>query len=460
MWSQAEKVDSEANQTILGDGDDWNYQVLSINLLRGYGFADQQYSSWESYRLSQPIPGYPFWSDYSFYRAPGFPLMLSAAYAIFGEQTLTARHLLFLLAWCIPLLLPFIGSNAAGWPGAIAGGVAGVIYRKVGNDVDGILEGRLLPEVAATFWMVLFALLFTQFERKNRSIYLWLSAIALSGLIYTRSYFLIVLPVFYLYLQLHRRNLKNTVTFAFISILPILIWCAYASLTASQFIVFTTQGQYDFPRFNNMDVITGFGPNHMNQGAWQPGFSYLDNGSITITNQNAPGPGENGWVKGLEFWAANLSKLPLLFYLKLRAGLWYNDGRLYILGIGFVLMGIRFRTKNSNPLLPGVPAQTGYILQTALILLLAIVGNSISFKYILTIWLLIPIIGLVLPNKTSYDSVIQPTNWFVVFLMAYLLVVLLYGGNPRFHNALDPLILVASLSGLFLIPYRSIRANI
>lgn len=461
MWELAKTVDSNAHGTVPGNWDDWNYQVLAINLLRGNGFADRQFSSWESYHLSNSVSGYPFWDDYSFYRAPGFPLILSASYTLFGDQTLTARRLLFIMAWITTLLLLLIGGNVADWTGVIAGGIAGQLYLKSSNEivgVEGILNGRLVSEVAATFWMILFAYLFTQFLRKNRSIYFYLSAVSLVALIFTRAYFLMVLPLFCIYLYFNRCNLKRIAIFAGITILPVVIWSSYASLTAKQLVILTTQGQYDFPRFNNQDVITGFGPERINQGGWQPGFSYNEKGEIIVTNQYSPKRGENGWIKGLKFWTANPKKLPKLFYVKMRAGLWYYDGRLYLIGIGFLLMSIGIR--KGKPLLQGLTPQTTLALQISLVTLLSIAGNLLGFGQILAIWLAIALIGLVFPFGNADTIDFQRPTWFLVFLAAYLVVVLMYGGNPRFHSALDPFVIFISLSGLLLLLYRLIKTNI
>lgn len=462
IWEMAERVDSTANRTVPGNWDDWHYQVLAINVLRGHGFSDQLYSSWETYHLSNPMSGGPlsgYQDYYSFYRAPGFPLVLSASYALFGDQTLTARRLMLLMAWITAMLLSLIGSNIVGWLGAIAGGLTGHIYLKNAAEIvggEGIHNGRLLSEPVTTFWMILFACLFSEYLKKKQPPYLYFAALCFTGLIYTRAYFLMTLPLFFIYLYFSSRNLKQVVIFAFITLLPIIAWSLYATSTAKKLVIFTTQGQYDFPRFNNKDVITGFGPERMNQGAWQPGFSYNENGDVIITNQNSPKPGENGWIKGLKFWAENPKKLPKLFYVKMRAGLWYTEGRLYLVGIGFLLMGIGFR-RSKKTSSQGLSSVVTLTLQLALITLLSIVANTLPFTQVLSIWLAIFLISLVYPYGDVCPPGIQLPNWFLIILSSYLIVVILYGGNPRFHNALDPFILLISLAGLFLILYRLIK---
>ena len=100
----------------------------------------------------------------------------------------------------------------AGWLGIIAGGVTSYYYLNFGGgitSVEGIYSGRLLSEPIAAFRVVLFAFMYTLYQKKEDAICLNLAAIiSLVALIYTRTYFLILSSQF-LYLSFYyRRNFK------------------------------------------------------------------------------------------------------------------------------------------------------------------------------------------------------------------------------------------------------------
>jgi hypothetical protein len=253
MLKRIEMVDQQASRTVYGGWDDWNYQVLAINLLMGHGFADNYFQPWYSYHLSKPVPAVTDKENFSFYRAPGFPLLLSVVYAFFGDQTLIARQMLAILTWSTALLLILIGYGLAGWLGAIAGGLTSLHYLNFGGGITGvesIFAGRLISEPVATFWLALFFFLFMLYQKNKSNIFLYAASVSLVGAIFTRAYFLIVIPMFFIYLYHNHCNRKELFLFVTITIIPIIAWSSYASITRKEPILFTTQGKLDFPRFN------------------------------------------------------------------------------------------------------------------------------------------------------------------------------------------------------------------
>ena len=159
MLKRIEMVDQQANRTVYGGWDDWNYQVLALNLLMGHGFADNYFQPWYSYHLSKPVPAVTDEENFSFYRAPGFPLLLSVVYAFIGDQTLIARQMLAILTWSTALLLILIAYGPRCLLRLIAGGLTSLHYLNFGGGITGvevIYAGRLISEPVATFWLALF----------------------------------------------------------------------------------------------------------------------------------------------------------------------------------------------------------------------------------------------------------------------------------------------------------------
>jgi hypothetical protein len=460
LLNKAPLIDQEANQTIISDFDDWSFQVLAINLAQGHGFSDHIFGPWQDYHLSKFHPSLSLSGQYSFYRAPGFPLMLAGVYKVFGDQTITAWYFLLVIAWGTAFLLPLIGYNLAGWIGTLARGLTGMFYLLSGSEVaslEGIYYHRLLSEPAATFWLVLFAFLFTTYLKRKSSFFLYLAAVALVGVIYIRAYYLIVLPLFLAYLYFSRMDRKKLAFFALITFLPLVAWSVYASCTAHQFIIFSTQGEQDFSRFNNMDVLTGFGPNHYGKGEWQPGFAFNEKGEIIITNSNLPRPGENGYIKGLQFWVGNLKLVPALFYAKMKAGLWYPEGGFFLGVIGYLLTMIGFRKAGCRRIFSGFSPREILLIQVGLVMILTIAGNHLHFAVVLAIWSILLWISLLAPVGDAFPLQLQMPFWFLTFLVGFVGLVLLYGGNPRFHYALDPILILAGLIGSLTLLYELLK---
>jgi hypothetical protein len=182
---------------------------------------------------------------------------------------------------------------------------------------------------------------------------------------------------------------------------------------------------------------------------------------LTITNYNAPQSGENGWIKGFKFWLENPKKIPVLFYVKLRAGMWYQENNIYLIGIGLLLLAIGFRSPSRMSLShENIPTQWILFFQLGLIFILLITGGNLPFYIIALIIAIIALIGILLPYGNVYQPHFYTPDWFLIFIIAYILITLIFGGNPRFHYPLDPLIMLIGLAGLLIILYEIINGKI
>lgn len=444
--------------------DDTDYQVLAVNLLHGYGFTEtlrlpiEEYKTIRDESLFNPDYIFPF------YRAPGFVILLVGLYTITGVSPLATRLMIGVLIWLTAVLLAWIGDRLAGWVGSLAGGMAGYFLLKLSllmKGPEGFLSGRTLSEPLTAFLVTLFALLCIFYLQKKRPGFLYLACLTLTAVILTRANFLAALPIFLIWVFFETRQWKPVLVAAVLLFMPILAWSGYASYVHQSPVLLTTQGSEDFPRFNNLDVITGFGPEKLNQGGWQPGFARAADGELFITNRNAPQPGENGWVKGLQFWFSNPEKLPALFYTKLRAGLWFDEGVIYSLGIAFFLVALGLRIPHqSNRFLPSLDSNQILVLQIGLCSLLLWVAGSKSFWNVLLIWGLIGVIALLRPYGDAPPPLKAGLTWFIPLFAAHLVSTLLFGGDERFHFPIDPLVLLFGYTGGLLTAYTLVKRDL
>ena len=309
VWT-ARHFDKLSDQKI-ARWDDSDYQALAINLLHGYGYTETLQMPIEAYQTQRDEARFESKNVYSFYRAPGFAFLLAGIYAITGESTLAARLMIGSLIWLTAVLILWIGDRLAGWVGSLAAGLAGYYLLNVSLLVRGpesFYTGRVLSEPLTAFLVALFASFSVLYLQKRRLAFLYLACLTLAGVVLTRANFLTALPLYLVVVYFYTRQWKPILIAAIILFLPVIAWSAYASVTRHSFVLLTTQGSLDFPRFNNQDVITGFGPDRINQGGWQPGFIQGADGELIVTNANAARAGENGWIKGLQFWISNPKK--------------------------------------------------------------------------------------------------------------------------------------------------------
>ena len=103
MSEKIEAVNPQVSGTVFRDLDDWNYQVLALYLLHGYGVADNYFFPWQTHNLSKLAPAVIEEERFFFFRAPGFPIHFSTIFASFGYKILISRYMLVLTAWLTTL---------------------------------------------------------------------------------------------------------------------------------------------------------------------------------------------------------------------------------------------------------------------------------------------------------------------------------------------------------------------
>lgn len=464
LLADARAVDTILNGKVPTNGDDHEYQRLAINLRYGVGYTGDLLLPIETYKLDLTTPfGRQLAQQYhaegnvknpaiwNFYRAPGYPMLLSIAYSIFGDSTLTARYLAAVLIWAVAMLTLITGAIWAGWRGALAGGIVGIIYllpyviRNWGAE-------SLMTEVPTTFWMALFGLCFVLFQKTGRVSYFLGLAVILVCLIYTRANMLLLLPLFVVYFAITKVAWRRIILFSVVVAVPVGLWTAFASVNLGSFVSFTTQGAIAFPQYNNISVIEGVGPDRLFQGEWNPGY-HLESGRLVRDNRFMPKEGENGYLLGLSFWRDNPTLLPELFYLKLRAGFWTKESLagIYTAGLCFLFFCLGLRTpRPKSRLLPNISSRRILNLQVILglsaTLLMTFAGKPI-YPLVLAIYATLILLALFRPYGDVFRLPAPSPTWFLVFVLSHFATTVLYMG-VRFNEPLDPLLCMFGIYGL------------
>ncbi len=468
VLEQAERSDRLMKGTLPVEGDSPEYQVLGVNLLYGRGFAYSVTLPPETYHLDlttqwgrdlkeQSEKGaLPQPAVYTFYRAPGLPLLLSVTYGVFGNNTLNARRMFAVQAVVTALLLLATGTLLAGAPGALAGGLTGLYYLSDEPRLYQFVD--FLTEAPTAFWVALFCCLFVLYLKQRRFLWLVLAALALAGGTLTRSNLLPIAPFVAIYLWRSGHSLRRIALLVSIVFVPVITWSAYASLTMGKLVVFSTQGENAFPQYNNLDIV--YGNEFGRPGDWLAGRGRLVIGAGGATYSNAPQPGENGWAKGLTFWRDNVLLLPRLFYVKLEGGFWYNYGdfaspvqpeRLHLLGIGFLLAGIGLRSPRSRGVFSGrFNSRQRLLVQLGLLAALFVASNQTGLLIVLIIWSFILALAVFFPYSDALQLGFAPPTWYLAFVISHGITTLFFMG-VRFHWPLDAPLMLVGLLGIFLV---------
>jgi len=469
MISEAKAADEKINHTIRDHVDDIRYQVIAVNILNGLGPSPSVVLPVESYNLTEEYNEYYLEVgldelEYSFIHPPGFPFLTAIAYKFFGNQTIVARVMKAVLGWLTAVLILGVGTYVAGWLGAISGWITAL---NILNYFPQIRDyKKLFTETPAGFIVAIFVFLFVLYLDKKKLILLVFASLSLIYLAFIRANFLVAIPILLIYLYYHKYRLRDILIMGLILTIPIITWTTYASNVSGEFVFMGNIGEFIFPQCNNMSVLEGIGPNKCYQGMWNPGWQIIDDDKcterLTYSNSTAPKPGENGWIKGLTFWKDNLTQLPRLFYVKLRAGFWYGNNiqltkifpvNFYLLGIGYLLFAIGFRfPNNSRQYITKIKLQHVFRIQMGLLVILYLFWD-VGMWAVLVVWFLIAILAIIFPYGECYSPPFILPTWFLAFIASHFFTTIIFVG-VRYHRPLDGPLLLISVLGIMITLYE------
>jgi len=192
----------------------------------------------QGYWVNNPYfpDGKPFYS----WRAPGFPLFLAGIYKIFGHSYLAAKIGLAILSSISCLLLFFITSLLAG--DKKTGIWAALIYAVYPSSI--FWTGYLAPVTLEIFILLLLVFLLLKAEKQNNYFFFILAGICTGVGILTRSIFIVLLPVVFIWLAIKDRKklLSYLITYTAAIIIIISPWTIRNYYIHKTFVLTSTEG--------------------------------------------------------------------------------------------------------------------------------------------------------------------------------------------------------------------------
>jgi len=259
---------------------------------------------------------------------------------------------------------------------------------------------------------------------------------------------------------LGKKYRKKSLLFFTLALLPLFLWTLYLRVfqTATGY-TYQPQSVSAFAITNNLDVLEGVGPAHINRGDWPPQDGvYLANG---LKPDYWPKAGENPTLKALRFWWDYRDELPTLFYRKLKVGTWYHDGEpryplgrginsLFIGGIGFIFASLGLRpARRNNGIFPGFSARAILNIQFIQIVFLFLISNYLAFWSVLLLWGSILFFALSRPYGDAVKIPFEFPSWMTVFILCYMITTMIFASDrQRYHAQLDPVVMMVSLLGI------------
>jgi hypothetical protein len=452
LLSRANEADARLGHTIPSAlGDDADYQVLAVNMLHGAGYSSWALLPESDYRLDGVLPRSPVGDDRSvgqFRRSPGFSLMLAAVYSIAGTDPIVARRTIATLTWLTGVLLLATGAVQAGWIGSLAGGAAALYHLNVFPGTYNF--ERLLSESPTAFWVALFAFLFTLFLKRRQTTLAIGSALSLAAVILMRVNFLPVLPLLAAYLLAIRHPSRSVLMFVLVACIPITVWSAYASASMGRLVLISEAGSRLFANTNNTGTLEGEGANRSNQGLRSP----VDGAEV------------DGWNKGLRFWRENASRVPELFYVKLRAGFWFADGlslnrlrpeRFFLVGVAYVIVALGFLSLTIPwPAAFRFNPETLLAPQVAGVMILFVIGNKYGLFPVLMVWTILLALSILRWSGPQPSMPAAEVGWFAAFVASHAITTMVFYG-VRFHFPLDSNLMLIAFLGTLLTLHESSR---
>ena len=463
LLNRARNTDEACDRKILSWGDISGYQAIAVNLLHGKGLSLDHCLPVETYQISELKPKLqeelaP--CSWTWYRAPGFPALLAASYSLFGNRTIVTRTTMATITWGTGFLLLFIGIHSAGQLGAVAGTMTALFTMHFQPELSDLFLGHT-SETPTAFLLAAWMLFLIKGLRAKRMLPLFLSALSLLGCISVRPSYLVLLAPTLTVLLLRQTTRRRVVLYISVVFIPLIMWSSHASYDTGSFVLLTQQPNANFPQFNHRYVLEG-GP--FPPGVWNPRPILKDDSPVPdaaaldwARSEPLPAP------SGFSYWIEEWRSLPKLFFVKLRAGFFYNLGlsslpyrveRLHLAAIGFLLAALGFRQRKKQLLRSPLWSEASvFTIQLGLLSVLLAGANQIPFALILALWTLILVLALLLP----YGTVWQPKQalldliWAsLCLLLCHAVLIISFGAalGQRFQRPIDPFVVLVGLIGI------------
>jgi 4-amino-4-deoxy-L-arabinose transferase-like glycosyltransferase len=332
--------------------DGWDYDNLAINISRGKGFANEfGLPEWrETYlpadidgRYSAPLANYPEF-HLTTYRPPLYPFAVAGFYKIFGRQFPPIIIFQIILCSLIIAMVTFVSYKIGGLFPAIF-----TLAVSLSDETLGLFQTLFMTEMLAVFLATLYLIICLEFSGEKHRKFSLICGVIFGLLILTRSIFILWLPVILIlhFLLLTRSGTKKTKAFLFtamfvgVTLLVITPWSLRNSLLLKRFAPFGTQ--------SGANLVVDYSDEMLaSNGMWDWPLAMKVRKKLTLDekltglardanySQMAEAAARE-WIKN------NTSKLPKLFWVKVKTLWWPDDNRrqralIVLAGIGLLFL--------------------------------------------------------------------------------------------------------------------------
>lgn len=426
-------------------GDVWEYQSMAVNFAYGHGINKfGELEAFETYKFDKKDTAiYNTFRENAgnnnFYRTPIYPLFVGIIYKIGGIKPLYAKCAQLLLLIIVAISLPFIGEFFWGKLGCLSGYIASPLFLLTNYR----FTVHLLTESLLIFIVFLTVVVFLWNQRK-RNITTALALGFVLGLTILMKGSLIFIPVFIIifcfYESRKQKNFKLPVIVSAMTILTILPWSSYASITSNQLIIISTQGK--------TAILDGHNEYNVN-GLWSPQWKDHENSFYNRSKIRA----KKTYTKLLYFYFEYPSYFLKLILLKLNAGFFslFFFNLIFMVSIIIVLKKIllKYIKRTYTDILT-------FLLSVHLILFLLITPEKqivLFFQtnlYKVFLPLLLGFVALIF--FSIREEVLTIPAIFVILFLNFLLINTIFFVDNAIYNSrfVKPMDFIFCLSGIYL----------
>lgn len=265
LLMQTTRVHStEMVNTVIPAFDGSEYHNLAINLLGGEGYVQGILFDPGLYRYSRElrVPDdiclqvlYP---NHDFFRTPGFPLVIAAAYLVFGINPVMIYYLNMVFIASMAVILFRLGKGFGDWRGTFSGVVAASYLSLQYWFQDRIYSESLIVLLIGVWFL---ALVHFQKEHSKASAAFLGVAVSVLMLVKGSSVFLSVFTAAYILVK-DRTSVMGFLTAVVIILAP---WSAYANYYHQEPLFLSTEGEQVLYESNNFE--------NSKPGMWNADFS-------------------------------------------------------------------------------------------------------------------------------------------------------------------------------------------